>query len=129
MMVDRRRAERERRGIERVRATFAVKMVADGGVVLAQCEDVGTTGITLRRAGGQPVPVGTPIKICFSLPDDRTVLTAYGEVVTDRSAGYFRRTGLRFSRISPEASRRLSAFFEGRQTHRATATDDQHAPG
>jgi len=129
MMVDRRRAERERRGIERVRTTFAVKMVADGRIVLAQCEDVGTTGITLRRAGGQPVPVGTPIKICFALPDDRAVLTAHGEVITDRSAGYFRRTGLRFSRISPEASRRLAAFFESRQSRQVTTTDDQHAHG
>jgi len=115
--------------MERVRATFAVKMVAEATIVLAQCEDVGLTGITLRRAGGQPIPIGLPIKICFSLPEDRTVLTAYAEVVTDRSAGYFRRTGLRFSRISPEASRRLGAFCEGGQTRKVAAPSEQHAPG
>lgn len=110
MLIDRRRAERERRRAPRVRATFAVKSLVGGAVALAQCEDLGPTGMTLRRVGGSPLPAGTPVKLAFALPDERTLLTVQASVVSDRGAGYFRRTGLRFERLSAEALRRVRAF-------------------
>lgn len=122
-MGDRRRAERERRQSERVRATFAVKSVVGPLVQLAQAEDVAPGGLTLLRPRGVALRPTTPVVLQFELPsapgwetgeaaagDGHAAVTALGVVVSDNGSGGFRRTGIRFTQISPEHRDRLHRF-------------------
>ena len=52
-MFDRRKIARDRRAAERTPAVFAVKKSFAGRISLCQAEDIGTTGITIRRPRGR----------------------------------------------------------------------------
>jgi hypothetical protein len=92
----------ERRQAPRVPAVFAVKRCADGGwVQLCQAEDIGPTGMTIRRPRGISVPPQTPMSLAFTLPGFPDEIAAEAMVVSDVVAGSFRRTGLRFTVLEP----------------------------
>jgi c-di-GMP-binding flagellar brake protein YcgR len=100
MLVERRRAERDRRESLRVGSVFAVKSRSRGRIQLGQAEDVCPGGITLRRPRDGAYTAGTTLELTFVLPGGGPVIDATAEVVSDRSAGAFRRTGLRFTALA-----------------------------
>lgn len=82
-------------------AVFAVKAAFGGRTQLGQTEDVGPAGMTLRRPRGIVLKPLTPITLRFELPGVPAEIGAVGIVVSDVSAGSFRRTGVQFTRLSP----------------------------
>lgn len=112
MFVDRRRADRERRAGPRVAAVFAVKNVVGRAVELGQAEDIGPTGITLRRPKHQVFPPETRVRLTFELPGTREVIAVRGVVVSDRFDGPFRRTGVRFDGLDDQQSRLIAGYCE-----------------
>jgi len=117
MLLERRHAERDRRHDGRVRAVFAVRNLIGSCLQLGQAEDIAPSGITLRRPRDVPVLPHTPLTLIFDLPGAGTRISVGGLVITDRPAGTFRRTGVRFTEMSPEDAARLADFC----THRATS--------
>jgi hypothetical protein len=101
MHLDRRRASRDRRQATRLPSVFAVKSTFGGRTQLGQSEDVGPAGMTLRRPRGLILRPGSAITLWFELPGVPVEIGAGGIVVSDVSAGTFRRTGVQFTRLSP----------------------------
>jgi hypothetical protein len=102
MQLERRRADRERRLSRRTRAVFAVRHTIGGRVQLGQAEDIGPTGMTVRRPKDAPVLPLTPLELSFELPGRDEAIVASALVVSDCRSGPFRRTGVRFTLIAPE---------------------------
>ncbi len=117
MLLERRHAERDRRHDGRVRAVFAVRNLIGSCLQLGQAEDIAPSGITLRRPRDVPVLPHTPLILIFDLPGAGTRISVGGLVVSDRPAGTFRRTGVRFTEMSSESAALLADFC----THRATS--------
>jgi hypothetical protein len=115
MLLERRHADRDRRHDGRVRAVFAVRNLIGSCLQLGQAEDIAPTGITLRRPRDVPVLPHTPLTLIFDLPGAGVRISVGGLVITDRPAGTFRRTGVRFTEMSPESAALLADFC----THRA----------
>ncbi len=114
MHVERRRAERDRRESSRVAAVCAVRSEVGDGFHLSQSEDIGPTGITLRRPRDLPMLPETPVSLTFELPGTDTTIVVDGLVVSDRRHGGFRRTGVRFVEPSSEQRAMLAEFCQRR---------------
>lgn len=112
MSTDRRRSPRQRRIAARVPAVFAVKSVARGRLQLGQAEDVSPLGMTIRRPKDLPLSAGTGLVLTFGLPGSAGLLRLSALVVSDRLAGSFRRTGLRFIALAADQQQQISAFCE-----------------
>ena len=110
MEIERRRSERDRRESWRVPVVCAVRNTVAGRLYLGQAEDIGPGGITLRRPRDVPVTPKTPITMTFDLPGTRATIDVDGLVVSDRRAGSFRRTGIRFVGPSAEQVALLGEF-------------------
>jgi hypothetical protein len=110
MQLERRHSERDRRETGRVPVVCAVRNTVAGRLYLGQAEDIGPGGITLRRPRDLPVRPQTPIAMTFDLPGTRVTIAVDGLVVSDRRAGYFRRTGVRFLSPSPEQRALLGRY-------------------
>ena len=111
MLVERRRHDRDRRESSRVSAVFAVKNVVAGAIELDQAEDIGPTGITLRRPVAQQMAPETPMALSFELPNTREMIAVGGVVVSDRNAGGFRRTGVRFVELDDDKALIIAAYI------------------
>jgi hypothetical protein len=109
-MFDRRRASRDRRAAERTPAVFAVKKSFGGRISLCQAEDIGTSGITIRRPRGTIVPTSAEVALSFSLPGSGAEIAARGVVVNDGLDGSFRRTGVRFIALRPDDERLIAGY-------------------
>jgi hypothetical protein len=110
MLVDRRRAQRDRREALRVPSVFAVKCLAGGRIQLCQAEDIGPAGMTLRRPRDQSWSPGTQLVLTFALPGMESLMGAAAAVVSDRYAGAYRRTGVRFTALAAEHEQRICCF-------------------
>src|SRR4051794_17061283 len=114
MLPDRRRAERERRQARRVAAVFAVKETAGQRVPLGQAEDIAPCGMTLRwPKDAALLPDGT-MALTFELPGTQAPIAARAAVVNTRRTGRYRRTGVRFVALEPEAERRIAQYCAAR---------------
>ncbi len=111
MLVERRRHDRDRRESSRVSAVFAVKNVVAGAIELDQAEDIGPTGITLRRPVAKQVAPETPMVLSFELPDTREMIAVGGVVVSDCNAGGFRRTGVRFVALDDQKALVIATYI------------------
>lgn len=111
-MSDRRRSPRQRRLAARVPAVFAVKSVARGRLQLGQAEDISPAGMTIRRPKDLSLSVGTGLVLTFALPGSDGLLRLSALVVSDRLAGSFRRTGLRFIALAADLQQQISGFCE-----------------
>jgi hypothetical protein len=120
MQVERRRAERDRREDIRVPVVCAVRNVVEGALQLGQSEDLGLGGITVRRPRDLPVAPETPITLSFDLPGTQSTLDIDGRVVSDRRVGSFRRTGIRFVKLSSELIALLGDFCRARKSLRSS---------
>ena len=110
MLLERRRADRDRRHDGRVSAVFAVRNLIGSCLQLGQAEDIAPAGITLRRPRDVPVLPQTPLTLLFDLPGASARISVGGLVVTDRRSGPFRRTGVQFTEISSESAALLAEF-------------------
>jgi len=110
MMFDRRKLARDRRLVERTPAVFAVKKSFAGRISLCQAEDIGTTGITIRRPRGTIVPTKAEVGLSFALPGSQEEIAARGVVINDGVDGGFRRTGVRFIALRPEHERLIAGY-------------------
>src|SRR5450432_2422295 len=110
MMFDRRRVAEDRRAALRTPAVFAVKKSFAGRISLCQAEDIGPSGITIRRPRGSTVPTRAEVALSFSLPGSAEEIAARGVVVTDGADGGFRRTGVRFIALGPDPERLIAGY-------------------
>ena len=110
MQLERRHTERDRRHDGRVSAVFAVCNRIGSRIQLGQAEDIAPSGITLRRPRDVPVGPRTPLSLFFDLPGAGARISVGGLVVSDRRLGLFRRTGVKFTEISPENAALLAEF-------------------
>lgn len=94
--MERRRTERDRREGWRVPVVCAVRNSIGGALHLGQSEDLGPGGITLRRPRDLPISPETTLTLTFDLPGMGKTIDVQGRVISDRRAGGFRRTGIRF---------------------------------
>jgi len=115
----------ERRGSERVSATFAVREASAAeaahaaacnsrDVHLCQAEDIALGGITIKHAKGQSHNPPAEVVLRFALPGSHEEIDARGVIVSDVRAGRFRRTGVRFIAIRPEHQQLIAAFCRRR---------------
>jgi c-di-GMP-binding flagellar brake protein YcgR len=113
MLLDRRRAERDRRLSRRVPAVFAVKNTVGSQVQLGQAEDIGVTGMALRWPKDADFP--SPVTLSFQLPGTRERIDASAQVVNDRYAGRYRRTGVRFTALEPHHAELIARYCASRR--------------
>ncbi len=117
MSTDRRRAPNERRQTDRVPAVFAVKKAIAGHdgepsrqIQLCQAEDIAPAGMTIKRPRGSAVLARTEVALSFALPGSHDEISARGVVVSDASAGSFRRTGVRFIALAPLHAQLIAGY-------------------
>jgi hypothetical protein len=116
MLVERRQAAHDRRESLRVPSVFAVKSRMRGRLQLGQAEDVCPGGMTMRRPRDGAYSAGTTLDLTFDLPGGGPTIVAAGVVVSDRSAGGFRRTGVRFTAIAQEHEALIMSYCLARLT-------------
>ena len=109
-MSDRRRTAGDRRQTLRAPAVFAVKKSFAGRISLCQAEDIGPSGMTIRRPRGTSVPACAEVALAFSLPGSAEEIAARGVVVSDGANGSFRRTGVRFIALRPDDERLIAGY-------------------
>jgi hypothetical protein len=117
MSNDRRRTPQDRRQTSRVAAVFAVKngpALAGSPVQLCQAEDIAPAGMTIKRPRGSMVMPRTEIALSFALPGSDQEISARGLVVSDATAGGFRRTGVRFIALPPEHAQLIAGYCRRR---------------
>ena len=100
-MQERRRAPVERRRGRRVPFVAAVAQKVGANVELALAQNLGPTGIELKRAAGSAYLPRTPVSLSFELPDGGEVVHVRGAIVFERAAGGYQTTGVRFLTLSP----------------------------
>ncbi len=128
-LVERRRSRAERRSTHRRQLVVAVRQevvatpATRAELHLAQSSDLGLGGMRLLRhcSTDEPeLPIRTPLRLAFQLPDDMQLLEVDGEVVFDRApprsddatSPTYRATGVRFSEVPAEVLSRLRTFLE-----------------
>jgi PilZ domain len=100
-MFDRRSSPRDRRRAARAPLVAAVRQRIGSEVQLALAQDVGPTGMRLRRVRGRAYLPSTPVSMAFELPDGGGVVRVRGEVVFERADGSYQMTGVRFQDLAP----------------------------
>ncbi len=113
-MHDRRRAPGERRGGPRAPFVAAVRHEVDGRTELALAQNLGPTGIELKRPAGSTYQPRTAVWLAFELPDGGEVVTVEGTIVFERAAGGYRRSGVRFLAMSPRDQARIERVLGAR---------------
>ena len=104
----------DRRDTGRIPATFGVSEADGAGVHLCQAEDIAIGGITIKHARGLSHEPRTEVALRFALPGSTQEIEARGEIVSDASAGRFRRTGVRFIAVRPEHQQLIAAYCRRR---------------
>ena len=104
----------DRRDTGRIPATFGVSEADGSGVHLCQAEDIAIGGITIKHARGLSHEPRTEVALRFALPGSNQEIEARGEIVSDASAGRFRRTGVRFIAVRPEHQQLIAAYCRRR---------------
>jgi hypothetical protein len=100
-MQDRRRASVERRWGRRAPFVASVRQHDGEAVELALAQNLGPTGIELKRPAGRSYLPRTTVSLAFELPDGGDLVCIEGAVVFERAAGGYQTTGVRFLQMSP----------------------------
>jgi hypothetical protein len=111
VILDRRRIDRDRRLSRRVAAVFAVKNASGPVGQLGQAEDIGVAGMALRWP--KDAAFLASVVLTFQLPGSREPIAASAEVVSDRLAGRYRRTGVRFTALDPAHAAAIARYCAG----------------
>ena len=115
--IDRRRSARERRFARRAPFVAAVRRAArevEARDELALSVDLSTSGMRLRRPGGEPL-YGL-VRVEFEIPDGRGPLVATGWLLSDEHdpGQDLRATGIRFVDLDELDAERIAAFVASR---------------
>ncbi len=102
------RREQERRASYRVDLELWFEEVAEGAAYLRCAANVGEGGVYFDHA--VPHPVGTTLRLSFSLPDDPRPIAARGEVVSNAPATGGE--GIKFITFEDDGEQRLTRFIE-----------------
>ena len=89
----------------------AVRQRIGAEVQMALAQNLGETGIELRRSAGRVYLPRTPVSLVFELPDGGAPLRVLGSIIFERPNGTFHATGVRFESISPADRDRLTQFL------------------
>jgi hypothetical protein len=100
-MHDRRMALLERRRGRRAPFVAAVSHKVGAEVQLALAQNLGPTGIELKRPAGRTYLPRTPVSLAFELPDGGDLVRVQGAVVFERAAAGYQTSGVRFLSLSP----------------------------
>src|SRR5262245_39998001 len=100
-MFDRRSSPRDRRRAARAPLVAAVRQRIGSHVQLALAQDVGPTGIKLKRVPDRAYLPSTPVSMAFELPDGGGLVRVRGAVVFERAEGAYQSTHVRFDDLSP----------------------------
>lgn len=110
--VDRRRGERrrgERRAAERMELELWMEEVAGEDVYFRQTGNIGQGGVYFDKA--VPHALGTMVTLKFTLPGDKEMIVARGEVVniggSDRGLGM----GVKFITVEGDGEARIRDFI------------------
>jgi hypothetical protein len=92
----------ERRRGRRAPFVAAVRHKVGTDVQLALAQNLGPTGIELKRPAGITYLPRTPVSLAFELPDGGDLVRVQGAVVFERAAGAgYQTCGVRFAQLSP----------------------------
>ena len=107
-MQDRRQSRVERRVSRRSPFVAAVRHEVGADVELALAQNLGPTGMELKRPPGRTYSPSTPVSLAFELPDGGDLVSVRGAVVFERGESHgpgaareHRRCGVRFDSLSP----------------------------
>ena len=110
-MFDRRSSPRDRRRAARAPLVTAVRQRIGGDLQLALAQDVGATGMCLKRVPGRAYLPSTPVSMAFELPDGGDLVRVRGAVVFERAEGSYQMTGVRFEDLSPLDHARILRYI------------------
>lgn len=102
-------APTERRRGARMPVELWVQDVTDGGVVYRRAGNVSRGGLYLDQT--IPLPVGSRIKLRFSLPDDPVVGTVVGQIVSINASAKLG-MGVKFLTIDQDFQHRIESFID-----------------
>jgi c-di-GMP-binding flagellar brake protein YcgR len=108
--AERRRGER--RGLRRIAVELWVRQEREREVCLCRAADLSIGGMQLDY--GLPHPIGTQVKLRFSLPDVTPSIEVNAEVVAASWTGRTPITNLRFLDLGAEDRKRLREFLNAR---------------
>src|SRR5262245_3170934 len=100
-MPDRRRTTGQRRRGQRAPFVAAVRQKVGSEVGLALAQNIGPTGIELKRPPGRALLPRTAMSLAFELPDGGPMVSVQGAVVFERAAGSYSTTGVHFETLTP----------------------------
>jgi hypothetical protein len=110
-MFDRRSAPAERRRAARAPLVASVKERVGSLMELALAQDVGPTGMKLKRLLGRSYSPRTTMAMAFELPDGGGLVQVRGAVVFERAEGSYQMTGVRFEDLSPVDYARILRYI------------------
>lgn len=99
----------ERRNGARMPIELWVQDITDGGVVYRRAGNISRGGLYLDQT--IPLPVGSRIKLRFSLPEDATTGTVTGQIVSINASARLG-MGVKFLQIEPEFQQRIEGYIE-----------------
>ncbi len=98
----------ERRGHERVSVEIWLEEQLGEEILFRRSGNISAGGVQLDR--GFPKPVGTQVRLSFSLPGDSRLIEVTAEVVGSEVSGDQMNTHLQFVDISDADTQRLERF-------------------
>ena len=111
-MDERRKSPAERRRARRAPFVASVSQRIGEETDLALAQDLGESGMQLRRLPGRAYLPQTPIVLAFELPDGGDLIQVRGAVVFERADGNYRHTGVRFEAISLGDRARIAHYLD-----------------
>ena len=99
----------ERRQSARMPVEMWVEDLTDGGVVHRRAGNLSRGGLYLDQT--IPLPLGSRVKLRFTLPDDSQAIVVKGEIVSISSRDRLG-MGVKFVDVDPDAKARIEVFIE-----------------
>lgn len=100
----------ERRGAARVEIEMWVEQSLDRETYFQRCTNLSTGGLFLDRT--IPHPVGTVVRLRFTLPDEASAIETRGEIVNAEDGEQRLGMGVKFLELGDDAKARIAAFVD-----------------
>jgi hypothetical protein len=113
-MDERRLSPRERRRARRAPFVASVRQDIGTDTQLALAQNLGETGMELRRIADRAFLPRTPMVLAFELPDGGDLISVRGAVVFERADGRYQTTGVRFEAISLPDRARIARYLDSK---------------
>ena len=99
----------ERRKSARMPVEMWVEDLTDGGVVHRRAGNLSKGGLYLDQT--IPLPIGSKVKLRFTLPEDTLTVTVTGQIVSINSRDRLG-MGVKFVDLEPPVQERIDTFIE-----------------